>query len=147
MLRIGMAVYLMLATTAGPWLCCCTANSLAAVVAASLPKRTAAESAPAAVCCCCHHQEARPEKPADHAPAPRRSCPCNENRLPFAVAAAAGWPSTAQPEANLQPLCLSHDLLKPRGSLADALDNGRDGPVTPFRDGRAILCALHILRC
>src|SRR5262245_66683577 len=88
MARIGLTLYLMLATTAGPWLCCCTAGRLPVFAVKTTHK------APSNGGCCGHHdgcpdpsdtkQDQSPQSP----PAPDTPCPCKSgHRAPTILSA------------------------------------------------------------
>jgi hypothetical protein len=144
MARVGLALYLMLATTAGPWVCCCAA----AQVGAMLKPAGWAPATPVEAPCCCHGKPAEAPKPADPRPAPARSCSCQQERQP-AVIIASDLDCTAQSDRMPVPFDTADDGLS--GSALAGLpvpsQTLLDWAGLPHSGGRDTLRALHILRC
>src|SRR5437763_15564510 len=84
MLRIGLTLWFVLTTLAGPGLCCC---SLRAAVGTH-PATAAPVQAPQSGRSCCH-RESGPAESAPATPQPQAPCPCKDNHdQPPAVLAA-----------------------------------------------------------
>ncbi len=149
--RIGLSVYLMLATLAGPWLCCCTASRFLAFVPS-----VGRVKHPAGHHCCGHHRQgtgsgaARQEhrKPSPSAPSP---CPCQESQCQPSTFTVPDHPEGAGRD-RLTPVpgsfgtgasvIASTSLTAPAFRLMP-----RECIAFPFLGGQDILRALHIQRC
>jgi hypothetical protein len=154
MIRVGVSIYLMLTTLAGPWLCCCTTTRLLAPTTPAPLAERHLPTSPAHKSCCCRHQTTAPDSEsgtsAPPAPSsPGRPCPCQQRQsnlasLPTSGAqlaqdllsahasqplpvTAAALPSAGLPGADLCTLGTAHDL--------------------PFLTAQDVLHTLHILRC
>lgn len=153
MVRIGLSVYLMLATLAGPSLCCCTSTRL---VASLLHAREAGQPKPS---CCQHHRPGgagdqhtdRKKSPQDHEQPEHPTCPCQENRFE-PVALLSPDPASAK-QVQSRSLCSS--LTDVIGMLpVTALLSVESTPPIPrerlalsFVTTHDLLHALHMLRC
>lgn len=144
MFRIGLSVYLMLATLTGPWLCCCRLPRFSArfVVLLQNDKAKPAESH----CCCCqHHVPVKDSEPPNPPKAP--TCPCQSNRPALVVLESDGARqlhrnSNSQAVDLLDCDSLSAVVMAPVGLMLTS------SPLSaPVLTGRDILSALHILRC
>lgn len=157
MVRIGVSIYLMLATAVGPWFCCCTTmRLLGSVVPAESGGGGRSHSARAG---CCHHkhqskklpEQNRSEKTPDRHDQPGQpSCPCQEH--------GPGSPALACLETNLSKQSdvqrVLHGLLAdlgatlpPSGELAPDFLSPGDSPALPFLTAGDLLYAHHLLRC
>ena len=157
MARIGLSIYLMFATLAGPWLCCCAPQRLRAPFALRPTKEQGQPPAHSQGSCCCHQQPARcpePEVPADRPRDPDKRdhpCPCGESR-PQAVALVSAGHGSSDLFSSRHALQASADGL-PVFLPAAWLSRGpvdqvpREAVILPFLTSQDILCALHILRC
>jgi hypothetical protein len=145
--RIGLSVYLMFATLAGPWLCCCQLSRLSAQLTALL-RIDKAKSAETIHCCCQQRVPMKDSQPSKHPKAP--SCPCQNNRenSPALVSLESQATRQLDRELNAQTVdllgcdCLSGIIMP---SLAATLTSS--ALSAPDRTGRDILSSLHILRC
>jgi hypothetical protein len=161
MMRIGLSVYLILVTLAGPALCCCSLRGLtkfATQPADRAGRQTSAEPPPATPpedggCCCCHHQKPAPTpKPPKSDDPPLRQptdpCPCRHHAsqpaLPSSQAdSAAPWLFSPVFLALLSfaPVALA-------GSVADGLTGAAVSSAgRPFLTAQDMLRAHHLLRC
>jgi hypothetical protein len=145
--RIGLSVYLMFATLAGPWLCCCRLPHLSARFAALL-RKDEAKPAESSHSCCQHRAPVKDSRPAHHPDAP--SCPCQGTRQqePALVLLESDGTRLLDRNSNAQAVdllgcdCLSGVVMPSVGlmltssSLSSSVLSGRD-----------ILSSLHILRC
>lgn len=152
MVRIGISVYLMLATLVGPGLCCCTTPRLLAALAH--PGKT---EQPRLSCCPHHHQSGVADHPTGPEQAPQKreqpghpDCPCQENRATLALL-------SPDSESALQLLSrhLASGWMTFVGALPMAVPQfvaGLTGvpggcPAFPFLTARDMLRSLHVLRC
>ncbi len=146
MFRIGLSVYLMLATLAGPWLFCCQLPRLGARFVALLRyDKAKSASIPS---CCQHRMPVKDSQPRNHPDAP--SCPCQGSRpeQPALLLVESGETRQLDRDSNPQAVDLlgcaypseivipSVGLMLTPSSLSSGVLSGRD-----------ILSALHILRC
>jgi hypothetical protein len=145
MIRVALALYLMLASAAGPWLCCCTGVRLLGCEAP--PSGDDGGSTP---CTCGRHgqQNRAPQVPDE--PQPDKPCPCQDDRAaaPAIVTPPVSEDGRDRPltsflaaEPRAPAACFVSQLLKAAG-----LDSISDLSAFPL-GGRGILCALQILRC
>lgn len=152
MARIGLTLYLMVATAASPWLCCCTAGQLPGPLSSSTPEPPAPHT-------CCGHGVAPSGQPAandeqvpDSPPpaAPHGPCPCVKglrNLSLLAVPERTAGVEQGGPFSSLCPFEVGTFI------TVNSLDLGDQGkapgePISfPFYGPRDILRALHILRC
>jgi hypothetical protein len=142
-MRVVLAIYLTLATAAGPWLCCCSANRLAALAAAA----RAPVPSPKPACCHCHGTPAPKPTPSTPARPPLPSCPCGEGRPTAAVLVHSG--TALLPQTDLKPAYVMAPAL---GASGPGLIGGGEllqagNAVWPFATARDLLHARHILRC
>lgn len=140
MLRIGLAIYLMVVTTTGPWLCCCAAADLARWMPTS-------SKTPVPTCCCCQStepDELDPPVPAKQSP---NHCPCRQHRVEqLALPAKVSNPADL---LNLHDLATVSVLLPSVFSVSpDLLASAPEGhPISPFLDPQSLLHVFHLLRC
>lgn len=150
MARIGLTLYLMLATAVGPCLCCCTMARLPAIAMAP------AAEPPAPPSCCCHGEapsadpasvdESNPDNSPPASPAGR--CPCDKglrNVLAIDLPERVSEVDRISALASLNPLADGMTM----SSLAQR-DDARwlVGPINiPFYDSTDMLRAFHMLRC
>ena len=147
MIRIGLSVYLMLATLAGPWLCCCQLSRLSArfVALLRIDKTKPAESNHS---CCQHRLPVKDSQPRKHPDAP--SCPCQGTRqeAPALVLLESEGARQLDRDLNSQVVdLLGGDFLPGTVAFSAALNLVFSTASLPFVTGRDILSALHILRC
>lgn len=152
MVRIGLTLYLMLATVAGPWLCCCTAGDFPA----PLSRKPSAPSAPRP---CCGHEKspsghsALDEEQAPGRPvpaAPHGPCPCKEGRQSLSAAVppeASPGGESGGPMAGLYPFEAGAFLVSWSTDPGDKGVGSGEPTTFPFSSCRDILRALHVLRC
>ncbi len=147
MLRIAVATYLMLVTTAGPLFCCCMPTRLAAMVS---PPMT---GAPVSVGChdCCGRPAKSPDRqtPVDDSEAPQPAqpgCPCQGPACSVALLFTS--------ESNkLSALPLDSLACLPPVPSLDLVFPSCSGPSVgtrrahPFLTADDILHVLHMLRC
>lgn len=147
MFRIGLSVYLMLATLAGPWLYCCQLPRLGARLVALLryEKANSAESIPS---CCQHRLPVKDSQPRNHPDTP--SCPCqgsHQEQQALLLVEADGTRQLDR-DANTQAVdlvgcdCLSEVAISSVGLML--IPSSQSSAVLTGRD---ILSSLHILRC
>jgi hypothetical protein len=144
LLRIGLSVYLMLATLVGPWLCCCQPPRLSARFVALL-RNEEAKSAENHHSCCQHQAPVNDSQPTNTPKAP--SCPCQGNR-PALVTPVSDGTRQLHRDSNAQAVdLLDHDSLS--GVLMPSFGLTLTSSLlsSPFLTGRDILSSLHILRC
>ena len=152
MARIGLALYLVFSTAAGPSLCCCLPGDLLALCTAARQPSSAHHG------CCGHpahdrdHLTRKSDRtPGDPSPAPHRPCPCKETCPQPLVFLTSELSSGAEEgrsleaprsiEAGWHPLSARSLTLPAEGQLPT-------GSITcSWCDPRAILRACHILRC
>jgi hypothetical protein len=143
-LRIGLSVYLMLATLTGPWLCCCQLPRMSARFAALLRNEQAkpAENPPS---CCQHRVPVKDSQPRNPPKAP--SCPCQDNRSALVLLESDGT-RQLQRDSNAQALdLLDYDFLSGGVLPSVGLMRPSSPESPPVLTGRDILSSLHILRC
>ena len=145
MIRVALALYLMLATAAGPGLCCCTGVWLLGCEAPP-PGDGGSSSA----CTCGHHgqQDRAPQAPDQ--PEPGKPCPCQEDRA-TAPAIVTPQMSDGRRDRSLPSFpsaepCASAVCFVSAPFKAVGTDPISHLPAFPL-GGRRILCALQILRC
>src|ERR1043165_798610 len=154
MLRIGLTVYLMLATFMGPALCCCT---IARLSAATPTLAQPEEPEKPHSCCCCEQSlppDASPQlgEPPDHPPQPTdhdpASCPCKQhptNPMTTGVLASSTFDDLRTLEQQQQ-----HTLFLLPVSVGVApqpMSVVPDESPGLFMTGRDRLCALQVFRC
>jgi hypothetical protein len=154
MFRVGVSLYLMLTTLAGPWLCCCT--SIRLLSAATPASRAEGGDLPCVVHSCCHNRtdtarhKNSERQPPKKTPSPDKSCPCRQGHLNV-----ASLPSqTSQLAQNLLDALSSVSLFgAPSAQVAAGPLQGPDlctlstGWDHPFLTTQDLLRTLHILRC
>ena len=144
MFRIGLSVYLMLATLVGPWLCCCQPPRLSARFVALLrsDKSMAAGSNHS---CCQHRLPVKDSQPTNPPKAP--SCPCQGNR-PALVLLESDGTRQLHRDSNAQAVDqLDYDSLPGVVMPSFGLILASPPLSSPVLTGRDILSSLHILRC
>jgi hypothetical protein len=151
MLRIGLALYLTVATVAAPGLCCCSLGRLPS----SLPVEASAPSAPHSCCGQCEAPASEPvtdreeESDTPTPAAPNRPCPCKQRSRD-----ASALTATDRPAVESVKSFVSHLAPEPAKCFTASFQVGLDtgdvagGPIAfPYHGPRGILRALHILRC
>jgi hypothetical protein len=147
MVRIGLAIYLMIATLAGPALCCCATQP-----PATCPTSTVAAPPADQHKSCCKHQHPAPKGGASqHKPQKDPGCPCKNN----SSRSSAASPFDSNQGLRVALTGVAGDwldawmLLPPNVDVraALALVAFRNTPVFPVPSSTDILRALHILRC
>jgi len=151
MIRLAVALYLMVVTAAGPWLCCCTFTRLAS---RAVPEPSSHKSPPPPQpCSCCQHphQQESPD-PAEQTPHRPLSpdCPCKQGATCEAQALpqapresldnplrASGWTDWQSVFQQPSVFALPAPWPVPVG----------DRSVVPFLSADDLLHLLHILRC
>ncbi len=147
MIRIGLSVYLMLATLAGPWLCCCQLPRLSARFVALL-RIDKAKPVGSNHSCCQHRVPVKdsqlPAQPNDP------SCPCQGTRqeAPAIVLLESDGAGQLDRDLNAQAVnLLDCDSLSGIDAPSLALMLTPSTLSSPVLTGRDILSSLHILRC
>lgn len=152
MVRVGLCLYLMFATVAGPLFCCCTLGPSAA-----RPDRPAKQESRAHGCCQ-HHTTTVPQDQTHqsspeqrHRPADGPSCPCRQDGSRQAVLTSLDSEVTWQLQSRqaFQALVTASAILPATACLSPDRDfpPSEVGGAWPFLTAQDILCALHILRC
>ncbi len=158
MLRIGLSMYLVLATAAGPGLCCCLPARLLTELLASRSSGSEQVAGASHQSCGCHHDHGA--VPHGHkSPSPDQdkpgcpdcpSCPCKQPGLDTSLP-----PQDAEQLNNV----LVRSFLDVPAGLAPAAPltcfvflcvappGWGDGTALPFLSARDYLATLHILRC
>jgi len=142
--RIGLSVYLMLVTLAGPWLCCCQLPRLSARFVVLLQN----EKAKPAGSNCCRCQQPVPVKDSEPSNPPKApTCPCQSNH-PALVLLQSDEARQLHRDSNAQAVDLLDcdslpEVVTPSVGLM-LTSSPRSSLVLTVRD---ILSALHILRC
>jgi hypothetical protein len=146
--RIGLSIYLMLVTLAGPSLCCCQQQRFHAQLGTLLKNEDG--GAPARGPSCCHRQRMPVKNPQAPAPSDAPGCPCRntcpETAAPVLLGAGGARQLHLDPSAPGADLHGGHALSAvcvPSVTLTRAASPG-SCLVLP---GRQILSLLHILRC
>lgn len=147
MFRIGLSVYLMLATLAGPSFCCCQMSRLSARFVHWLrsDEANAAASTPS---CCRHQAPTKDSQPPTHPEKP--SCPCRDSsseRPALMVLEAEGAAQLHRDQSALADDLLDGDFLTSVLPLSTARIPASPARFFSFESGRDILSSLHILRC
>jgi hypothetical protein len=153
MVRIGLSVYLMLATLAGPSLCCCTTTRL---VASLTHAREAGQPKPS--CFQHHHQDgagdyhtSRKKSPQNQERPGQPACPCQETRFePVALLSPDAESAKQVPSRFL--CCSLSDVFGTLPvtallSVASTPPIPRERLALPFVTSHDLLHALHLLRC
>jgi hypothetical protein len=155
MVRVGVSIYLILTTLAGPWLCCCTTTRLRAAATSASAAERHLPTSPVHQSCCCHHKATTPDnesgrKAPKERSSPDRSCPCHQRQSNLVSLQTSG----ARLAQDLLAAHASQPLLAPVAALpaAGLLHGG--GRCTlgtacdlPFLTTQDVLHSLHILRC
>ena len=147
MFRIGLSVYLMLVTLAGPWLCCCQLPRLSAQFIALMRIDKAKPSA-SNHSCCQHRMPVKDPQPPAHPTDP--SCPCQGNRQasPALVSLDSEGAKQLDRDQNAQAVgLLDCDLLSGVFTPSATLTLTSSALSSPVLSGRDLLSSLHILRC
>lgn len=147
MFRIGLSVYLMLATLVEPWLCCCQLPRFSArfVTLFRIEKAKPAESRQ---CCCQHPDPDVPVKDSQPANPPKTPwCPCQSNRLAL-VLLDSDVTRQLHRDSNAQAVdLLDYDSLTGIATPSAGLILTATPLTSSTLTGRDILSSLHILRC
>jgi hypothetical protein len=157
MVRIGLTIYLVLATVAGPGFCCCGAARLAQLLAFGGSKSGQLAAPPHRKSCCHHEQPSAPDQQKtpsrDHGKPgcpDRPTCPCHQSGSGMAL------PSQGTEQLNQ---VLVRSLIEGRAELVSAphptclLSLGTDSRglgeavALPFLSAHDFLTTFHILRC
>jgi hypothetical protein len=157
MVRIGLTMYLVLATVAGPAFCCCVPVRIADLLALGLsgPGQSAAATPQRT---CCHHAPRstphdgnNPSRDHEKPGCPDSpNCPCKQPGSGVALLGQDSDPLDQTRVRNLTegpvavvattpPTCLL--------GLRPDLPGYREGTALPFLTGQDYLTALHILLC
>lgn len=146
MIRIGLAIYLIFATVAGPWFCCCSATRLANALGQLTRARESHVNSCSqrSGCCSCRHAA---QQGSDESP-PKPRCPCHDKHG-AKVAPTSGfdivkWVRLSLGESAGGPLvpvsaCKAPLPLQP--------DSGASSSVLPFLTAQDMLRALHNYLC
>jgi hypothetical protein len=157
--RCALAIYLILHTTAGPWVCCCTLFQVAGVVSAWAEPAAVDEPAeePAPKCSCCHTSESDSAKSAGKSndagkpgPSQRPCCPCHQDaaELPAQVVPALSASDVLALEQGFRSALAAAFTVDIALSTAGApLDASLDENLFPFLTAQDILRTHHVLRC
>ena len=141
MKRLGLILYLVLATAAGPWYCCCSAARLTAAAVPTADVSVPAEDRAEASCPCCRVVTIR----NDHfqiAPA-APPCRCQEHRPPAVSVTAPVLPvDDAHHGPSVPPA-----LVTPSAPALVSSWSRAESASGPFHDTHALLRAFHLLRC
>jgi hypothetical protein len=148
--RLGLIVYLMLATTAGPWPCCCAVRRLLGD-AAFKHRATACHHGNCSHYSCCHPQAGkRTRNPDGSAPYQKPECPCRQIPARLAVLPESVRAPTANvpgfPQRNSGGSAVLADRAHTTGALTFAMYAVRESDLacpTP----RQMLSTLHVLLC
>ena len=147
MIRIGLSVYLMLVTLAGPWLCCCQLPRLSAQFMA-LMRSSKMEAPGGNHSCCQHHAPAKKSEQPVHPGVP--SCPCRgtDAEAPALVLLESEGARQLDRDLNSQAVDLL-DGASLSGTVVPSFTLMLTSPTlsSPVLTGRDILSSLHILRC
>ena len=148
MFRIGLSVYLMLATLVGPWLCCCQMSRFSARFVSLLryEKSKPFESRPS---CCQHRVPVKDSQPTKLPDAP--SCPCQGKgqEAPALVVLQSDGTRQVDRDPNAQAMEFPDTEFLLSGVATSSINlvlNASSLP-SPVLTGRDILSSLHILRC
>jgi hypothetical protein len=157
MARIGLTLYLVLASVAGPGFCCCVPGRLANMFAVGRGKTGQVGAATPRKSCCCHDGGSAPQ---GHQTPPRKhgrpgcpdsdTCPCKQPGLVTALLSQDAEQlnsvlvrSLLDGPAGLVPATSSTCLL----SLEASLCGPGEGAALPFLSAHDYLTTHHILRC
>lgn len=145
MVRIGLSVYLMLATLAGPSLCCCRLSHLSAPFATWI-RNTHANAAASNRSCCQHHGPAKDSQPSKSPDG--SSCPCQGrcSETPALTLLEAEGTAKLHRDLNAQ-VVVDCDFLPTLAMSSAALTLFSSALSSPVLTGRDILSTLHTLRC
>jgi hypothetical protein len=155
MVRVGVCIYLMLTTLAGPGLCCCTVMRSAREVAPALRAERRPPASPSHRGCCCHRDTATPNEPLPDRGVPKpgspgRPCPCRQgqsNPVPLPTPSSQLAPESLAAHAS-QPLPGPAPALPAAGLLSgEGLCTLGTAHDLPFLTAQDVLHTLHILRC
>jgi hypothetical protein len=158
MFRIGLSIYLMLATLPGPWLCCCSPEHLLLAIRQRFSAQPQQPSPHHQHDACCHKQPARAGKPQPACPQhsgnnrrPDQPCPYRD---------CGSWPTvlfSGGSEAGKHPLLRHASFVSllffqapaPPLVLATLPGFAGSGPPVdlPFLTTGDLLHRLHMLRC
>lgn len=147
MFRIGLSVYLMLVTLAGPWLCCCQLPRLSARFIA-LMRLDKAKPAGSIHSCCQHRLPVKDSQPPAHPTDP--SCPCQgtHQETPALVLLESEGARQLDRDLNAQAVgMLDCDSFSGVYSPLAALTLTSSALPSSVLSGRDLLSTLHILRC
>ena len=153
MVRIGLCLYLMLTTLAGPVFCCCVPDRLAAGFARPVKQDSCNQG------CCRHHratggQQHQIPKPAPNEPEqPTKypTCPCQENgHRQIALPCLESETSRHTQSRHSLPGLMDDSPILPTEAclvLERGIRLSESAMALPFVAVEDILLTLHILRC
>jgi hypothetical protein len=149
--RLGLTLFLMLATAAGPAWCCCTMGRMFSALPVRKPAGAGGHD------CCCpgrHDANGRSTKHAGlrgkPSPVSHEPCPCKQAPRQAVLTTAAallaaagpnGFPATFHAEDEARLVAAAAGALHGQGPAP------REPIGAPFLGCRDILRALHVLRC
>ena len=149
MARVGLALCLIFATTAGPWLCCCTGDRLFDRLSATKHSQTTGS-------CCCNHRATGEvhhvlgDKQHPETPTPHNPCPCRDGvPPPIAALVVKSFLNADSARAG----AWSQEFVPWVLSAADPLawhppaQTAGFAFASPVQNPRDILSLLHALRC
>ena len=157
-LRLGLTVYLMLATVAGPAFCCCLPGHFAALWTAASAKHSESQRTCSCPACCHEQAPSEPSRQDVALPSRGQSNHPNDSQCPCKSAGAQAYAVVSINSVaakQLQQLGGSEraaDLVGSLGTVASGptiqgIALGCDCLIAPFQTPRDMLRALHILRC
>jgi hypothetical protein len=149
--RIGLSLYLIVATAAGPLFCCCSVRQVALLTDLFRPSTRTIRPAEQTVPPCCRQHATTDSCASGEVVAVADSCACKGQHSPATCPAGSPSPVVTTPirSAPLAPtdepglVLVVAALLAPHqvGSVAG------ECIVIPCREPRDLLYSLHILRC
>ncbi len=148
MFRLGLIIYLVIATVAGPSLCCCSTTRLFA--SGGSPATHDAPPEPAPTSCCPHctppHQEKAPvEQDYPHRP----QCPCKQHNSQQVLSTSEidGSSALSFRLAASDWVVLPLFTAPPLTTLQAAVTAVGDRLLLPFLSTQDLLFSHHLLRC
>jgi hypothetical protein len=156
--RCALVLYLILHTTAGPWVCCCTLFRVAGAVSEwAEPVADEPAEQPAPKCSCCHTSESdsdtstgKSSAAGKPSPSQRPCCPCHQDatELPAQVVPALSASDVLALEQSFRSgLTAAFTVDVAFGTAGDPLDASFVENVFPFLTAQDILRTHHVLRC
>jgi hypothetical protein len=148
MLRIGLTIYLIVATATGPSLCCCTALALALFHSAAKHPTTPKDQDETAHACCHHRHPATFRATREEPSHPAHTCSCGDSRPELVLSPSsprAVIASSAELPAFGQDTLIPHSSDPASVALSAANSASRGFCACPC--ARAVLDSRHILRC